>query len=164
MQFTSCLRFEAFTGCYLTTLFGTAAEPIEMTAATPRKHGWLPLLTVLFLVSYALMTMLIVEQGKTIESQRGLIRELYRAGSELSAAKMKPAEEHAQAPAPQTPTSARPSTQAPVTQAPLKHNPSSQAAPQHRGQSQATRSKEEFQMPSRPESDLSDSRRSLITI
>ena len=55
----------------------------------PKKHGWLPLLTVLFLISYGLMTMLIVEQGRTIESQRALIRELFRDSTELSAVKMK---------------------------------------------------------------------------
>jgi hypothetical protein len=53
--------------------------------AAPKKRGWLPLLTVLFLISYGLMTMLIVEQGATIESQRALLRELYRDSQELSA-------------------------------------------------------------------------------
>jgi hypothetical protein len=73
----------------LTTLFGTieSAEVPLIEAAARKRNGWLPLLTVLFLISYALMTMLIVEQGQTIESQRALIRELLTDSKELSAAK-----------------------------------------------------------------------------
>jgi hypothetical protein len=72
----------------LTTLFGNAALPAVASIdapIAPKKRGWLPLLTVLFLISYGLMTMLIVEQGATIESQRILIRELFRDSTELSA-------------------------------------------------------------------------------
>src|ERR1700745_3150715 len=86
-------------GCTLTTLFSstdiTAVAPID--AQPPRKKlTWLPLLTALFCLSYALMTMLIVEQGSTIESQRALIRELFRDSTELSAVKMKAAQDNAQ--------------------------------------------------------------------
>ena len=90
---------KASRGAILTTLFRTDALPavpaIDAPAAS-RKHGWLPLLTILFLISYGLMTMLIVEQGRTIESQRALIRELFRDNTALSAAKTKAAEETAQ--------------------------------------------------------------------
>jgi hypothetical protein len=44
----------------------------------------LPVLVVLFLISYSLMTMLIVEQGRTIQSQRSLIQSLFHDSSELS--------------------------------------------------------------------------------
>ena len=44
----------------------------------------LPVLVVLFVISYSLMTMLIVEQGRTIDSQRSLIRSLFHDSSELS--------------------------------------------------------------------------------
>ena len=47
----------------------------------------LPVLVVLFLISYGLMTMLIIEQGRTIESQRALIHELYHDSEELAAVK-----------------------------------------------------------------------------
>jgi uncharacterized membrane protein len=47
----------------------------------------LPVLVVLFLISYGLMTMLIIEQGRTIESQRALIHELYHDSEELAAIK-----------------------------------------------------------------------------
>ena len=152
-------------GCNLTTLFGsteiTTATPID--APSPRKKlGWLPLLTVLFCVSYALMTMLIVEQGSTIESQRALIRELFRDSTELSASKLK-AKQNQMAQAQHTPApsaKAQNSTQNPSTQA---QAPSSQAAPQSRAQNQ-NKQKEQFELPSRPASDLVDARRALIRI
>jgi len=154
----------------LTTLFSNAAitTAVPIDARPPRKKlGWLPLLTALFCLSYGLMTMLIVEQGATIESQRALIRELFRDSSELSATKMKAQQEknaaaqHSQAPAAKTqsPSTQIPSNQAPSTQA-QNQAPSSQAAPQH----PAAKAKPQFQRPSRPASDLADERRALITI
>jgi len=127
-------------------------------SSPPKKRSWLPLLTVLFLISYGLMTMLIVEQGSTIESQRALIRELFRDSTELSAMKMKqaaaqaPAKSHAQ----------NPSSQNPSTQAPTKQAPSSQGVQPGRAQNQLQ--KPPSQPPSKPASDLADQRRALITI
>ena len=142
----------------------------EEVPATPRKkYGWLPLLTVLFLISYGLMTMLIVEQGQTIESQRALIRELFRDSTELSAVKMKAQqEERNQTQALAQNSSQNPSTQVPQitipsTQAPSKQAPSAQAVPQQHAQNQA-KPKQQLQVPSRPASDLEDSRRALIKI
>ena len=180
-------------GAILTTIFGNF-ESIEIKAVptTPtanptakKKRGWLPLLTILFMISYGLMTMLIVEQGQTIESQRALIRELFRDSTELSGVKMKAQEERrvqalaqqnqstqipsAQNPSSQIPSSQNRSNQAPMTQvptiqAPAKQQvPSSQAEVRNRAQSQAT-SKPQFQMPSKPASDLVDHRRALVTI
>ena len=111
------------------------------------------------MISYGLMTMLIVEQGQTIESQRALIRELFRDSTELSATKMKAVEEHNHAQA----LAQNPSSQNPSTQAPMKQAPSSQAGPQQRSQNQL-KPKADFQMPSKPAADLADHRRSLITI
>ena len=45
------------------------------------------MLTVLFLVAYGIMTLLIVEQGNTIESQRLLIKQLFNDSTQLSAMK-----------------------------------------------------------------------------
>ena len=60
-------------------------KPILVPPASPKKkHSMLPVLVVLFIISYALMTMLIVEQGRTIENQRSLIRSLFSDSSELS--------------------------------------------------------------------------------
>jgi hypothetical protein len=148
----------------LTTLFGTIEyQEVSEEPATPRKkYGWLPILTVLFMISYALMTMLIVEQGQTIESQRALIRELFRDSTELSAAKMKAQEEKHQVLA-QNPSSQNPSTQAPSIHVPTKQAPSSQVGPQQQAQNPA-KAKPDFQMPSKPAADLADHRRALITI
>jgi len=155
------------TGCTLTTLFGTIDyKEVSEVSETPRKKlGWLPLLTVLFMISYGLMTMLIVEQGQTIESQRALIRELFRDSTELSSVKMKAQTERNQAAQAlaQNPSSQNPSTQAPSSQAPTRQAPSSQAGPQQRAQNQL-KPKADFQMPSKPAADLADHRRSLITI
>jgi hypothetical protein len=155
----------------LTTLFRTDAVPTVTAIDAPapaKKHGWLPLLTILFLISYGLMTMLIVVQGQTIESQRALIRGLLRDSSELSAVRTKAAQDGAQSssaqnqvPANQTPSTQTPSTQAPTT----AQAPSSQAGPQRqRAQGQSTKQKPDFKMPSKPAADLVDDVRTLITI
>ncbi len=140
-------------------------------AAASKKQGWLPLLTVLFLISYGLMTMLIVEQGQTIESQRALIRELFRDSTELSAVRMKAAQDRAeslstktQAALTQNPSSQTPSSQYPSTQAPTRQAPSSQAGSQNRAQSQSAKQKPDFRMPSKPTLDLVDDSRVLNTI
>jgi uncharacterized membrane protein len=185
----------------LTTLFGTDAVPTvsaiqavavpAKTASARKNRGWLPVLTVLFLISYGLMTMLIVEQGRTIESQRALIRELFRDSTELSAIK-KAAQDSAQTssaqtqaqetqaqdtqalsnqslstqtPSAQIPSTRIPSTQIPSKQAPTSQAPSSQAGPQtQRAQNQSGKQKPAFRMPSKPEPDLIDDVRTLITI
>ncbi len=146
---------------HLTTLFSNAAitiaPPID-AKPEPKKRSWLPLLTVLFMISYGLMTMLIVEQGSTIESQRALIRELFRDSTELSSLKIKAQKAKTQAPSTQAQT---PSPQAPSTQAPSQQAPSSQAAPQNRAQSEK---QNQFRTPTKPAADFSDERRMLKSI
>ena len=66
----------------------------ENSTNSSKKHTFLPLLTVLFLISYGLMVMLIVEQGNTIESQRLLIKQLFSDSAELSAMKGQQALQH----------------------------------------------------------------------
>jgi hypothetical protein len=148
----------------LTTLFGTV-EPAEVQlieAESRKKHGWLPILTVLFLISYALMTMLIVEQGQTIESQRALIRELFRDSKDPSASRLKAqGQENAQGARAAAPHKIAP--QLPSTQAPARKSPSSRAGSQFAAQDRAAQQKS-FRSPSKPESDLTDSSRALITI
>lgn len=172
---------------HLTTLLETASVPTIATAvpaidapATPKRRGWLPVLTVLFLISYGLMTMLIVEQGATIESQRALLRELYRDSEELSALRAKAlqdrtvADAQIHAPAtksktpvtqvPQAPMTQSPSNQTPSAQAPTSTAPFSQAAQQHRTKNQNEKQKPQFQMPTKPASDLIDDPRNLNVI
>ena len=155
----------------MTTLFSDTAIATVTPTNTPvprKKRGWMPILTVLFCISYGLMTMLIVEQGQTIESQRALIQELFRDSTELSATKVKALKEkraaEARAGRTQTPSTQIPSTQAPSTQDHSNQAPSSQAAPQNSRQNPSQKAKPQFQMPSRPAADLSDARRALITI
>lgn len=147
-------------GCHLNTLFGNV-ESVELKViptASPKKRGMLPILTILFLISYGLMTLLVTEQAQTIESQRALIRELFRDSAELSAVKMKAQAERNQA---ARALEQNPSSQTPSTQAPATHAPSTQVEPQHHTQIPV---KPKFEMPSKPASDLADKARTLITI
>jgi len=124
----------------LTTLFDNAAmastilpaDHASANHAAPKKHNLLPVLIVLFLISYGLMTLLIVEQGRTIESQRTLIHELLHDSAELAAVRSRTLQESAavgQQPqarmqvSPMTPSAKAPSTQ---IQAPSTQTPSTQ--------------------------------------
>src|SRR5580700_3416292 len=73
-------------GDTLTVIYSTE---YAATKATSRPTGVLPLLVILFIVSYGILTMLVFEQGQTIESQRGLIREMLKDSSQLAALKGK---------------------------------------------------------------------------
>jgi hypothetical protein len=134
-------------------LFGyTAVMPV---AVPKKKRSLTPLLTVVFMVSYALMTMLIVEQGAVIQSQRNLIKILTRDSAELWGMRGKAIADQQTAQA-----KAQGSAQLPSVQA-----PSTQAAPQHQSQSHAGRTaKPQAQRPPVPTSDLADQRRVLRTI
>jgi len=152
----------------LTSLFGDTAvsnADVAKVSLPYKKHTWLPFLTVLFILSYGLMTMLIVEQGSTIESQRTLIRELFRDSTELSAVKGKAVQEKNAADAKRRAEGLAPSAknQAPTTESQNEdavNQPSANAAPQrHAGKKQP-----QLAMPTRPAADLADDRRALITI
>jgi hypothetical protein len=152
-------------------LFSNTAVHADAAATTPiyKKHPWLPLLTVLFIFSYGLMTMLIVEQGSTIESQRALIRDLFHDSTELSAVKGKAVQEknaadakrraHGQAPLANGNSNQPLANQAPSSQGATNQSASNQAAPAKR-----MAKKPQLVVPSRPASDLADDRRALITI
>lgn len=130
------------------------SPPLEQ----PRKKEFslLPVLTVLFLVSYGLMVLLIVEQGNTITSQRWLIRQLFVDSTELMAMKGKAAQKHnaevqAQAEAHSKTQSQDPSSQVPshsAKESPADSKPH-RSLPQH---------------PPKPAGDLLDVRRSVVTI
>ena len=76
----------------------------------------LPILIVLFLVSYGLMAVLVVEQSRTIDSQRGLIRSLFNDSTQLSQMKGKAIQkQHAEAQA-QADARAHSQVQSPSTQ------------------------------------------------
>jgi hypothetical protein len=139
----------------LTTLFGT---PQLMPKP---KHSMLPVLVVLFLFSYGLMTLLIVEQGTTIQSQRMLIRQLIGDTTQLAVMKGNVLREQALSRQAQSKTD----SQAPSTQAPSNETPSAQAAspkvqPNHSGKAQ----RPVPARPPKPASDLVDVRRNLLSI
>jgi hypothetical protein len=131
-------------------------------AVPKKKRSLLPLLTVLFLFSYGLMTLLIVEQGSVIQSQRNLIKVLSRESSELWSARGKAIGDQQAA---QAQAQGKNRTQTPSTQIPSTKTPSTQATPQQRSQSRIGKTaKPEPQAPPVPASDLVDRRRSLNTI
>ncbi len=162
----------------LTILLGnTAVMPI---AVPKKKRTLLPLLIVVFLFSYGLMTLLIVEQNTTIQAQKNLIQVLLGDSRELWAIKGKvlidksaqdQAQKNAQAPlnhSPSTrgpaPSVQAPSTQAPSTQVPLNQVPLNQAPHQHPQSHAGKSAKPNTQVPPVPASDLTDQRRVLITL
>jgi hypothetical protein len=69
-------------GCHLWNLTGD-------DATSKPSRSLLPVLTILFVVSYGLLTMLVVEQGRTIDSQRDLIHLLFGDSVQLSSIKGK---------------------------------------------------------------------------
>jgi len=84
-------------GANLTVIYSTeclAPEP----KATKRPITLLPLLIILFIVSYGILTLLVFEQGRTIESQRSLIREMLKDSTQLAALKDKLAHDESKRP------------------------------------------------------------------
>jgi len=115
--------------------------------------------------------MLIVEQGRTIDSQRALIRELFRDSMALNNARLKSHRDERAAKNSQTPKAESPAMQAPSNTTPShttpstqdqNQAPSSQAGPQQRARNQSAMPKQ-FQ-PSRPASDQAQDRQALIRI
>lgn len=72
-------------GGTLTVIYsGPSTEP------SPKSRGvLLPLLVVLFVISYGILTLLVVEQGQTIEAQRSLLREMLKDSRQLATLKDK---------------------------------------------------------------------------
>jgi len=138
-----------------------------------KKWSLLPLLTVVFVASYGLMTLLIVEQGETIQAQRNLIKillvdskQLWTMKGHALADKLTQAQPQAQKPSAPSPSThgQAPSVRTPLTQTPLTQAPSTQVPP-HRSQSRAGKSaKPDIQVPPVPASDLGDQRRVVITL
>jgi hypothetical protein len=123
----------------------------------PKQSSMLPILTVLFLISYGLMAMLVVEQGRTIDSQSYLIKELFRDSSELTGMKIGLLQkQRAQAQA-QAEANAHSQAQA----------PSSQGTPRDNAKSDRNPGKLRRPAPLKPPrntSDVADERRALFSI
>jgi len=126
----------------------------------------LPVLVVLFLISYGLMTLLIVEQGTTIQAQRSLIQQLLGDSTELSKLKVqaKQAQQTAEAKAAAEQPQAEP---AQAQTDPEVRAPSPQAAPAektHVANKGGKVKRPEPERPPMPASDIADVRRSLKSI
>ena len=145
-----------------------------------RKHSLLPVLIVLFLISYGLMALLAVEQDRTIASQRSLITSLFSDSAELSGLKgrfLQKQQAQAQAEAKarsqghgssgQAPLNQAPSTQAPSNPTPSNQVPSTQDTPGGTAQSNHNPAKLRKAIPQKPPlgiADIVDGRRIVKTI
>lgn len=126
-------------------------------ATVKPKHTLLPLLTVLFLISYSLLTLLVVEQGRTIDSQRLLIRQLFSDSGELTALKGGAVQKHNAEAQAQAQAKAHSQAQA----------PSSQGTPRGNAKSDRNAGKLRRPAPQKPPqvtSDTADERRALVSI
>ncbi len=108
----------------------------------------LPLLTIVFLISYGLLAWLVVEQNNTIQAQKALIRQMFGDNTELTALKIRINREKNQA---------RSQAQAPVS-------PSTPREKSGSNRSMGRMQKSAPQKPPRPTSDTMDVRRALNTI
>lgn len=110
----------------------------------------LPLLTIVFLISYGLLAWLVVEQNNTIQAQKTLIRQMFGDNTELTALKIRLNREKNQA-------QARSQAQAPVSPSTPREKAGS-----NRGMGRMQKSAP--QKPPKPTSDTMDVRRALNTI
>ena len=139
----------------------TVVYSAECRAAqkTNRSATMLPILVVLFVFSYAILTMLVFEQGQTIESQRGLIREMLKDSTQLAALKGKLARDENQR--------AHEKASASAEQQPVPASPQKDAAPKATGKEARRPGRSAHSMkeaPGKPASDLEDVRRSTRVI
>jgi len=106
---------------------------VSAVAARKPRRSKLPLLAILFVISYGLLTTLVVQQGRTINSQRSLIHLLFKDRIHLSAMKDRmhrnqgSTQAQAQTPLSQVPSSQIPLPQTPSSQIPFVETPSTQA-------------------------------------
>jgi len=121
-------------------------EPTQNLAVAKPRHAMLPLLVALFVISYALLTTLVVLQDRTIDSQRGLIHSLFSDNLHLVATRMglhgnqatRSDQSTAQAGVSKQAASTEiPSTQIPLNQVPLNRIPSNQTPSTQAQSSQA---------------------------
>ncbi len=143
-----------------------SAESDSCSRNTKRPAAVLPLLVILFIVSYGILTMLVFEQGQTIESQRGLIREMLKDSTQLASMKGKLSREEA--------ARQQDETSAPVDGAKVGPSSSQTKDPGAKGTTlkgsdkdgkksgKAARSTQ--QLPTKPQADLEDVRRATRVI
>ena len=128
------------------------------------KHSLLPVLVVLFLISYGLMALLAVEQDKTIASQRSLITSLFGDSVELSSLKGRFIQKRAQE---QAAEKGRSKGHGPSSQPPQAQAPPTKDVPGGVDQGGRNTAKLRKEMPKKPPlgvADLVDGRRIVKTI
>ena len=137
----------------MTIIYSAPSEAPQKTRTT-----LLPLLFILFVASYTILTMLVVEQGRTIEAQRSLLQAMLKDSTQLADLKSKLAHADAE----RSPT--KPAAQAPHKEEKEKASgnvgnaaPKSPGSEVRRPGKSARTSK---QIPERPAEDLQDARRS----
>jgi hypothetical protein len=144
-------------GGNVSVIYSAQFESSQKTRST-----LLPFLVILFIVSYAVLAMLVVEQGRTIESQRTLLREMLKDSTQLAQLKGKLARaetEHAAAASP----AAEAPKQKQADPAPNAATPRRKAhAPEAKPDEKSTRTMK--QIPEKPAEDLEDVRRSTNEI
>jgi hypothetical protein len=128
-------------------------------ATSKPGRSLLPVLTVLFVVSYGLLTMLVVEQGRTIDSQRDLIHLLFGDSVQLSGLKGKAVQKQ------QAEDRARAQLKKKLPlAAPSDSQAQSQSMPRPKNQSTSKIGRPLPQRPPRNTVDQADDRRTLISI
>ncbi len=133
-------------------------------ATSKPQRTLLPVLTILFVVSYGLLTMLVVEQGRTIDSQRSLIRSLFDDSMQLSSLKgkanqKKQAESQARA---QSQMKSQALQAKPGDAQPPASSDAAHAVPKNQSTTRLRRPLP--QRPPKDTSDIGDERRALISI
>jgi cytoskeletal protein RodZ len=68
----------------------------ETTKVTKSKNAMLSVLVVLFVISYSLLVVLVIEQDRTITAQRSLVHQLFADSMELRDIRVKSAERNAE--------------------------------------------------------------------
>ena len=141
----------------MTVIYSAQIEAPE----AKKKSTMLPLLVVLFIISYAILTLLVVEQGRIIESQRSLLRELLKDSTELANLKGKLIHDKAA----REKVSPRAQRQDPATESP---NARAESGIDSHGSGKETRQRGKSRtmknVPDKPASDLQDVRRSTRVI
>lgn len=139
-------------------------ENAAVAAAKP-KHTLLPLLIVLFLISYGLMALLVVEQGRTIDNQRSLIQSLFSDSNQLSHMKGSALQQHRAAAQAQAEAKTNSAAHTPSAQA-SNQAPSTQVAPGNTAKNGHANGKRKA-LPEKPPqgtADNSDERRTVLKI
>jgi hypothetical protein len=134
-------------------------------ATSKPRRSLLPVLTTLFVVSYGLLTLLVVEQGRTIDSQRDLIHLLFGDSVQLSSIKGKAiqkqqAEDRARVESQKKSPQMKGAPSVPQAQSPMMPQP----RPGARNESTSKTGRPRPQRPPKDSVDQPDDRRTLISI